>query len=95
MAVMSVPGHDERDHAFAQQYDLPIVYVIEPKELTRECLSTALLFTQKHSMACIQKGHPRDYKRIKAPGKGTEKKQFRLRDWGVSRQRYCCPIQSL
>ena len=94
-AVMAVPAHDERDHAFAQAYGLPIKQVIFPANGER-CDVTLAAFTEKgtlgHSgafdgMSSMQAFHAiADH--LKAQGKGQIRVNYRLRDWGVSRQRY-------
>lgn len=94
-AVMAVPAHDERDFEFAQQFNLPITQVIKPKDDAPCDLSTTA-FTEKG--ICINSGEFDGYdfkqafdaiaKKLESLGKGKVTTNFRLRDWGVSRQRY-------
>ena len=95
-AVMSVPGHDQRDWEFARKYGIEIKQVIEPVESSVECDLEKEAFTEKG--LCINSGDL-DGKSFKDAfdhmvsffeDKGTGRKtiNFRLRDWGVSRQRY-------
>jgi len=95
-AIMAVPGHDERDYAFARAYDLPIRRVIENPDLDDE-----LPYTGDGVMVNSGEfdGRPnRDaYDEIVAwlarEGIGESSVSFRLRDWLLSRQRYWgCPI---
>ena len=92
-AVMAVPAHDERDFEFAHKYDLPITIVIQPKENWN---FTESAFTGIGKMvnsgdfdgldsekAMIEIG---DYLEDKNLGK--RQTNYRLHDWGVSRQRY-------
>lgn len=94
-AVMSVPGHDQRDWEFAQKYDLPIKQVIEPFN-DSECDLTKAAFTEHGKL--INSGefdglnsadafHAIADKLVQA-NKGKKTVNYRLRDWGVSRQRY-------
>jgi leucyl-tRNA synthetase len=95
-AVMAVPGHDQRDWEFAHKYDLPIIQVIKPESDAIECDLNRAAFTDKGVL--INSGDYDDmdfdiaFKSIandlKVKGKGSVKVNFRLRDWGVSRQRY-------
>jgi leucyl-tRNA synthetase len=100
-AVMGVPAHDERDYAFALKYGLPIKCVI------RHAAGDAVPEPWKPAYAeygtCINSGKydGLDYARavdaiaadLKAKGLGEKQVQWRLRDWGISRQRYWgCPI---
>ena len=93
-AVMGVPGHDERDFEFAKKYALPIKRVID----TGKPYSTdAWQAYYADAGTCIASGpmNGMDYdqainfvaSRTQAQG-GEKKIQYRLRDWGISRQRY-------
>lgn len=94
-AVMSVPAHDERDWAFAQQYGLPIRQVIAPTQgdaidvqeapfTERGVLVNSGSYTGLSSAAASTA----IAEAIEAQGLGERTIQYRLRDWGVSRQRY-------
>ena len=93
-AVMSVPAHDERDHAFALKYGIPIRQVIRPVE--GEWDIDAAAFTEQGVLVNSGEFDGLDSAAAKqaitawlaANGKGSERVQFRLRDWLVSRQRY-------
>ncbi|WP_076418832.1 leucine--tRNA ligase [Colwellia sp. UCD-KL20] len=92
-AVMSVPGHDQRDWEFATKYGLNITQVIAGTE--DEDITTAAI-TEKNTL--INSGEfdglnfEEAFKAISdkliAENKGSIKVNYRLRDWGVSRQRY-------
>lgn len=94
-AVMAVPAHDERDFEFAQKFNLPITQVIAPKG-DASCDITQAAFTDKG--LCINSGEfdGLDFKKafsaiskkLDTLGKGKVTTNYRLRDWGVSRQRY-------
>src|SRR5579863_1392834 len=94
-AIMSVPGHDERDFEFAKKYAIPVRRVIAPAEPNAE--ETALPFVSEDGvlvnsgefdgMACSDA--QKKLQEVAArEGFGEAKITFRLRDWGVSRQRY-------
>ena len=99
-AVMSVPGHDQRDYEFATKYGIPIKQVIKPADDNTPCDLAKEAFTEKG--ICINSDAPdlnldgMKFKQAFAKlvsffsEKGTGQKtiNFRLRDWGVSRQRY-------
>ena len=99
-AVMAVPAHDERDFAFAQKYDLPIRAVIKPEDgelslpLTQAYVEHGVLFDSgdfsgRTSQDAIEK-IALVLKNLKL---GERRTTYRLRDWGISRQRYWgCPI---
>ncbi len=99
-AVMAVPAHDERDFAFARKYGLPIKPVIKPVDgalaLPLEAAYTELGllfdsgdFSGRASEDAIDK-IALVLKNLKL---GEKRTTFRLRDWGISRQRYWgCPI---
>ncbi|MES9943480.1 MAG: leucine--tRNA ligase [Candidatus Thiodiazotropha sp.] len=94
-AVMAVPAHDERDHAFALQYGIPIKQVIHPSEGDNPDIQAAA-YTEA---GVLQDSGPFNglssaaafdaiAEWLQERGKGRKTKQYRLRDWGVSRQRY-------
>ncbi len=96
-AVMAVPMHDERDFEFASQYHLPKLTVIAPTDGTAQTDSQA--FTDKGVLVNSGDLNGLTYNEVfaaleaKLGDKAKRKVQFRLRDWGVSRQRYWgCPI---
>ena len=94
-AVMAVPAHDQRDFEFAQKYDLPIKQVIEPANGEAINLAEAA-FTEKgklvNSGEFSGKTSAEAFDAIAAwlseRNLGEKKVNYRLRDWGVSRQRY-------
>jgi len=93
-AVMSVPAHDERDHAFAKKYGIPIRQVIRPANGDWDIASAA--FTEAGILINSSRfdGMPSNNAKkaitdwLAEKGKGCERVQYRLRDWLVSRQRY-------
>ncbi len=94
-AVMSVPAHDQRDFEFARKYDIAIKQVIFAKDsLDDDCSDKA--FTQKGILKnsgnfdglSSKEAFTKIAETLEAQNKGTRKVNFRLRDWGVSRQRY-------
>ena len=94
-AVMAVPAHDERDWDFAHQYELPIVTVINDDEGQPADVSAAA-YTQHGTLTNSGSydglGFQDAFDQIAASlhnkGLGNVTTQYRLRDWGVSRQRY-------
>ncbi|MBI1942228.1 MAG: leucine--tRNA ligase [Betaproteobacteria bacterium] len=100
-AVMGVPAHDERDFAFALQYGLPIPQVIDVGGQRFDDRQWSDWYAE-HGR-CINSGKydGLDFQQsvdaiaadLKAKGLGEKQVQWRLRDWGISRQRYWgCPI---
>ncbi len=93
-AIMAVPGHDERDFAFATAYDLPIKRVVEggdelPYTGDGPLVNSAPEFDGMHNRAALRAIV--DW--LDREGKGHASVNYRLRDWLVSRQRYWgCPI---
>ena len=96
--VMGVPAHDQRDYEFAEKYNIPINQVIEVNKnnelpiLEKGKLINSSQFNGMSSDDAIEKIK----EHIKEHQLGTELIQFRLRDWGISRQRYWgCPIPAV
>ena len=96
--VMGVPAHDQRDYEFAEKYNIPINQVIEVNKnnelpiLEKGKLINSSQFNGMSSDDAIEKIK----EQIKEHQLGTELIQFRLRDWGISRQRYWgCPIPAV
>ena len=94
-AVMSVPAHDQRDYEFAKQFGLPINPVIFPRDGGPFDLETAA-FVEKGRLAnsgefdglTSEEAFDAIADRLEQLGKGHRQVHYRLRDWGVSRQRY-------
>ena len=90
--VMGVPAHDERDYEFAQKYNIDIKQVIECDKLPspkKGILLDSDVFTGQESDEAIQNIN----NLLEKNGIGKSIENFRLRDWGVSRQRFWgCPI---
>lgn len=100
-AVMAVPAHDERDFEFAQKYHLPMRTVIAPNadEMLPEPLQEAysdhgiLINSNAFDGMDFQATFDAMSDFLQKQQKGEPKTQYRLRDWGISRQRYWgCPI---
>jgi leucyl-tRNA synthetase len=102
-AVMGVPAHDERDFAFAKKYGLTITQVIGVEGQSFSLDGWQEWYADKQRGVCVNSGKYDGlaYEAavdtiavdLAAKGLGEKKVQFRLRDWGVSRQRYWgCPI---
>ena len=99
-AVMAVPAHDERDFEFANKYSLPMKSVIKPQNGELESpLKTAytehgVLFNSGEFDGLNFDGaSAKIAETLSAKNLGKRRTQYRLRDWGVSRQRYWgCPI---
>jgi leucyl-tRNA synthetase len=103
-AVMSVPGHDQRDWEFARKYGLDIVQVIQPADSSNSdqvCDLELQAFTDKGVLLnsgsfdglTSEQAFDAIAEELSRQGKGEKQTNYRLRDWGVSRQRYWgCPI---
>ena len=94
-AVMAVPGHDQRDHEFARKYQLPIKQVVAPAD-DEQCDIEHEAFVAKGILVNSGKYDGLDFASafdaiagaLEAIGRGSVTTNYRLRDWGVSRQRY-------
>ncbi|WP_338589604.1 leucine--tRNA ligase [Shewanella khirikhana] len=93
-AVMSVPAHDQRDYEFAKKYGLALKAVIKPADGEVDISEAA--YTEKGVLFNSGEFDNLDFDgafkaiadKLAADGKGKRQVNFRLRDWGVSRQRY-------
>jgi len=95
-AIMSVPAHDQRDWEFARKYGIEIRQVVEPADGAEIDLGSGS-FVTKDGRCCnsgildgLEFGAAFDTiaEKLEAAGKGRRQVNYRLRDWGVSRQRY-------
>lgn len=95
-AVMAVPAHDQRDHEFATKYGLDIIAVIKPENDDDSIDIADAAYTDKgilFNSGEFDNLHFQDAfnaiaAKLESIGKGKKTVNFRLRDWGVSRQRY-------
>ncbi|WP_298444814.1 leucine--tRNA ligase [uncultured Ferrimonas sp.] len=93
-AVMAVPAHDQRDYEFATKYGIELLPVIKPAEGELDISEAA--YTDKGTLFNSGEFDGLDFQaavdaiaaKLESEGKGKKTTNFRLRDWGVSRQRY-------
>jgi leucyl-tRNA synthetase len=100
-AIMAVPAHDERDFAFAQRFELPVVQVVAPAEAEVEegtafvahSENEVLVNSAQFSGMTAPEGKRAIVDWLAERGRGKAAVSYRLRDWLLSRQRYWgCPI---
>jgi leucyl-tRNA synthetase len=99
-AIMAVPAHDDRDFEFAIKYNLPIKAVIKPEDedpvlpLTEPYINYGITINSgKYSGLDFKQANDAIIADLQAKNLGRKQTVFRLRDWGISRQRYWgCPI---
>lgn len=95
-AIFACPAHDQRDFEFATKYNLPIIPVIEGgEEPLKEAYTGDGIMKNSDFMngMSVADAKQRVFAALKAVGCGEAKTNYRLRDWGISRQRYWgCPI---
>jgi leucyl-tRNA synthetase len=96
-AVMCVPAHDQRDYEFAEKYNLPVKIVVQPKDgppLRIDRMSEAsteygrLVDSGPYTGLTTEQAQEKMAVDAKAGGFGEAQTTYRLKDWGISRQRY-------
>jgi len=100
-AIMAVPAHDERDFDFARAFDLPVRHVVRPPDAEVEegaayvehAEGEVLVNSAEFDGLPAPEGGRRIVEKLETEGRGSFTINYRLRDWGFSRQRYWgCPI---
>jgi len=95
-AVMAVPAHDQRDFEFAQKYDLPITVVIQPEGASLDPATMreayvepgVLVNSGEFSGLASAEAKAAITRAAQERGFGCQRTTYRLRDWGISRQRF-------
>jgi leucyl-tRNA synthetase len=95
-AVMAVPTHDQRDFEFAKKFGLPLIVVVQPEDQELDANTMTEAYEGEGSQ--VNSGQFNDVYSVKAremiaqyldeKGQGGKRISYRLRDWGISRQRY-------
>jgi leucyl-tRNA synthetase len=101
-AVFGCPAHDQRDLDFALKYNLNVKTVVKPDENENDFTVTDKAYTGSgfifnssflNGLRCPEESIIKTIEYLEEKNLGNKKINFRLKDWGVSRQRYCgCPI---
>jgi len=101
-AIFGCPSGDQRDLDFARKYDLPVVPVVRPKDVAAEDFAIGkdaytddgvMMNSRFMDGMTVAEAQKTIFERCEAEGIGTKEINYRLRDWGISRQRYWgCPI---
>lgn len=89
-AIMAVPGHDERDHEFAQKFDLPVIEVIQKPQNFEGCYTGegAVINSDKYNGVSSAGMREKVVEDLSKEGLAEEKVNYKIRDWLISRQRY-------
>jgi len=94
-AVMAVPGHDQRDYEFASKHGLPITQVVVPEDGSDADISEEaylphglLVNSLDYDGMTFEQAFDAIAGKFEKEGRGCRRTNYRLRDWGVSRQRY-------
>ncbi len=100
-AIFGCPAHDQRDLDFARKYDLPVIPVVAPLDtdpasftvgdeafVDKDGVAVVLINSDFLDGMSVPEAKEEIANRMDAAGIGTRKVNFRLRDWGISRQRY-------
>ena len=95
-AVMAVPAHDQRDFDFAKKYDLDIIVVVKPKDLDFDAITMTEAYVDEGIMINSSQFDGLENKKaldeiafyLEKQNLGKRAVSYRLRDWGISRQRY-------
>jgi leucyl-tRNA synthetase len=92
-AIMAVPAHDERDHAFATAHGLPVVTVVAPPEPSEAAYTGpgTMVNSGEFDGLASDEGRRRIVERLENTQRGEATITYRLRDWLISRQRYWGP----
>ena len=100
-AIFGCPAHDQRDLDFARKYGLPVIPVVQPYDATKTFNVADIAYTGPGTLMnsgdwdglTIEAGKAAAIAAVEARNVGTARITYRLRDWGISRQRYWgCPI---
>ena len=102
-AIFGCPGHDERDYEFAKKYKIEIIQIMEPRKLNEK--KSLPILNQNDCIIInsdflngldIKNARKEILNQLEIRKIGLKKTKFKLRDWGVSRQRYWgCPVPIL
>jgi leucyl-tRNA synthetase len=94
--VMAVPTHDQRDFEFAKKYNLPLIVVIQPQDRPLDPATMTEAYVEEGILVNSDRFNGLENMKaldaiasyFESIGKGKKTIQYRLRDWGISRQRY-------
>ena len=95
-AIMAVPAHDQRDFEFAKEYDLPVIVTITPKDRVLDPAAMDCAYVDEGVLVNSDRFNGMNNREaiasiidyLEETGLGTRTVNYRLKDWGISRQRY-------